>query len=231
MNRKISIEIAIAIILVFSIIIGFIFWFSYFRVNQSRLSVVPVENNVSDQTGLNQQTKISQLPSADTSDWKIYKNDKYGFEFKYPSKWFCKDFYETNAIYSGMPYEFDIYCGDDAESFKVPPGRGGRGLFSMTIFSGGIAQLNSTEQNYMGGRGVNPNNKVTNTTFHGLEATESDYNTGIFDSNIKIPTEETRFEHSGKAHMILFENPDKTDDFFKIYNAMMNSFKFTENPN
>lgn len=27
-------------------------------------------------------------PTIDISDWKTYKNDKYGFEFKYPSNWF-----------------------------------------------------------------------------------------------------------------------------------------------
>lgn len=37
-------------------------------------------------------------PEIDTSQWKVYKNEKYGFEFKYPKEWIIKS-YNSNHTY------------------------------------------------------------------------------------------------------------------------------------
>jgi len=34
-----------------------------------------------------QVATIPERPEIDTSDWKVYRNEKYGFEVKYPSQW------------------------------------------------------------------------------------------------------------------------------------------------
>jgi hypothetical protein len=45
---------------------------------------------------------VSTLPAADTSNWKTYKNDKYGFQFKYPESFSVKESPNSTHV--------DIYC-------------------------------------------------------------------------------------------------------------------------
>ena len=46
---------------------------------------------------------------VDSSDWKIYKNDKYGFEFKYPNNWFIlPDPENKESVYFSKKYIADI---------------------------------------------------------------------------------------------------------------------------
>jgi len=47
-------------------------------------------------------TSTAQLDTADTSDWLTYKNDEYGFSFKYPGGWA-----ESTFFYFGLDQNID----------------------------------------------------------------------------------------------------------------------------
>lgn len=68
--------------------------------------------------------KKSQAPADKTSGWQIYKNEKYGFEFKYPKEWLARGYDATTeddytlhsigigdaaSISGGMRWGIDIY--------------------------------------------------------------------------------------------------------------------------
>jgi hypothetical protein len=51
-------------------------------------------------------TTTAKKPETDTSDWKVYRNEVYGFEMKYPSDWKVQEDYGkvTNIDFFGsMP--------------------------------------------------------------------------------------------------------------------------------
>lgn len=69
-----------------------------------------------DQPSVIPQTQMSTLPtptsttqiqtvSDETADWKVYKNEKYGFEVKYPTNWGFTEF-SPNPPYNLLGMEF-----------------------------------------------------------------------------------------------------------------------------
>jgi hypothetical protein len=74
MNRKIPTTIAISIVLIVAILAGgFIYW-RYFSF-QEELANQP-------------EIVIPEKPIDETANWQTYTNDQYGFEIKYPKKFF-----------------------------------------------------------------------------------------------------------------------------------------------
>lgn len=54
--------------------------------------------------------------SDETANWKTYKNEKYGFEFKYPKDWTVNDT-SKGADYATFQYSVFPRCGSDRECF------------------------------------------------------------------------------------------------------------------
>jgi hypothetical protein len=70
--------------------------------NKQTAQVQPVQNQQV-QTSQPTQQQPQATSTGETANWKIYKNDKYGFEFKYPSGWYFK--FEQNQ----WQHSYDIY--------------------------------------------------------------------------------------------------------------------------
>lgn len=57
---------------------------------------------------------ITPAPNIDISDWNTYKNEKYGYEVKYPKDWELKDFGKNGKIEIGKKLpEINLLGGHD----------------------------------------------------------------------------------------------------------------------
>jgi len=65
----------------------------------------------------------------ETADWKTYKNEQYGFEFKYPSDWMVteKDADKTDTIKDGHLFEVSKYGTVGAAEIS--------GVFEVNVFN------------------------------------------------------------------------------------------------
>lgn len=64
----------ISLLIVVGLIIGGVFAYIYFSKSQNPMTNVQSNSNI-------------QNPNTETADWKTYRNNEYGFEFKYPKEW------------------------------------------------------------------------------------------------------------------------------------------------
>lgn len=135
MNQKISTGLGAIILIIISLTAGVFVW-KYYQLSQ--ISSVPILVPIKEKQACTMEAKLcpdgtyvsrsgpncefTACPgesAVDTSAWQTYRNEKYGFEFKYPKKWFLDniylspqkiEFYEIGS--NNASIHFGIYSKD-----------------------------------------------------------------------------------------------------------------------
>lgn len=106
------------LIIIFTLTIAITMAFSACQKNQ------PADTNT--QLPTNQET-VATTNGVDTSGWKTYRNEEYGFQLKYPEDW---EFDKKNAFIDN-PKSYGIFLYNNKESVKLfifPVGEFDRGI-------------------------------------------------------------------------------------------------------
>ncbi len=121
MKRKNSAQ-STSFVILFSIaVIGTFFAYSLNRDNvQKKQSPIVESGPIGSELFEIQEPKYTDpIPTVDTSDWKTYKNEKYGLEFKYKPDWKVgtiknKDGYYVIQIDPGVRYSnIQVYISEN----------------------------------------------------------------------------------------------------------------------
>jgi len=75
LNRKISTPIAISVILILAVVVGIIDYWQYIKIRDFEFEMT--------------ESKIPEKEKKEDGivNWQVYRNEEYGFEFKYPDDW------------------------------------------------------------------------------------------------------------------------------------------------
>ena len=96
------------------VIIAGIVWYA----NKSDTDIPVNTDNNQDQV-VDRNDEILSDDLLDTSDWQIYKNEEYGFEFKYPENWDLSDTAKDSEVVSISSYFINSYENKDGSNIKI----------------------------------------------------------------------------------------------------------------
>ncbi|PJA86651.1 MAG: hypothetical protein CO141_03655 [Candidatus Moranbacteria bacterium CG_4_9_14_3_um_filter_42_9] len=142
MNQKINTGVGAIILVIISITAGVFVW-KFNRQNSAVEAPIPIQKPKGDKIACTMKAKLcpdgtyvsrsgtncefAACPgksAVDTSDWQTYRNEKYGFEFKYPSNFVYDEnmIMDTDVLYSasfGLPYK-EVFGKDHPNSKTAP---------------------------------------------------------------------------------------------------------------
>lgn len=107
----------------------------YYYRNQQLITdnLQPATNNKSTEEIEQNQAAVNES-AVDTSNWKMYRNEKYGFEMKTPPPW---EVIRKGMNNNNLDNYAEIYSNDNYDSYDNSPGEENNGfLGTLSVFAG-----------------------------------------------------------------------------------------------
>lgn len=177
----------------------------------------------------NPQDKQSK-PTNDTATWKIYRNDKFSYEVKYPSDWEiveAKQRIGTESVWTGS-----ILIEEEKEiqkvSFVNKSGKFSQGWFEIRVLEN---PDRSDLSQWMARNKPENATSISNTLLNGLHAKTLFISTLSYPGNIGIVTvyKENVYFITMEFANISSEVPDDYQELFvqkQTYDQILSTFKF-----
>lgn len=161
---------------------------------------------------------IPSTPSVDTASWKTYKNEKYGFEFKYPGNWNLKYNEQTESIYlSSNIINFPTVWGGQLtpiEVYILPPSQ-----FTKTIKA-------TDYENYFSETVFSDDEEKIGKRLEGVYiGSEDEYSYGLFISQAYLNRDD--YKTSGGVVFSYRSSGKIADENYLVSNQILSTFRFT----
>ena len=183
------------------------------------------EKNIPAQNIENESSQSSQLIGGDLSmnEWKTYKNEKYGLDFKYPSNWKIQE-YKSGNIENGVSIGLDPMKTISQSSYETLDRTPGL----ITIALGKKNPFNVLEKEYFEslekseiGQGISAR-KIEDKTG------ENEPNPYYFNRHILVYYfGNSSFGDYVESDFSVEYVSDLNDQYLKIFNQILSTFKIT----